>query len=91
MADFLARKNREAGVHTGRGDQVLPILRQLRAEDPGTLFSGELVCQLLSQLMIRLARAMETAGPPAAVQKSSLNQLRTVHIDRFLNNSFYLT
>ena len=90
-ADFLRGRLQKEMVCTGCAKQILLTVEQLRQESQTPEpFSREMTGQLLSQLILQMLRQLALSEPAPKEQGEDLNDLRTVHIDNFLNNSFHL-
>ncbi len=89
-AAFLLKRTKDASACTGPAEQMLQTLTQLTAEEDTVRFSAEMTAQLLSVLVLQMLRTMEASQGNSAGVHRDLNDLRTVRIDRFLNNSFHL-
>lgn len=91
MARLLQGKMQNAGYAQGSSRELSTMWNSLRNEKIGNLFHGDMMISLLTQLMITLARVMEESASEAMAVEGDLDQLRTVYIDTFLNNRFFLT
>lgn len=90
-AEFLRGRLQAEAVCTGCAKRMLPVVEQLRQESQAPApFSREMTGQLLTQLMLQMLRQLALSEPVSREQGEDLNDLRTVHIDNFLNNSFHL-
>lgn len=89
-AGYLLAQTRNIPSRIGNAQPMEPILRQLSEEEAGVPFSEEMVSLLLSQLILQLLREIRCRTAPVASASGDLNDLRTVHIDQFLNNNFHL-
>ena len=89
-AGFLLARTRSIPCCTGSTLQLSPVLEQLLTEDRTSMFSEEMIGQLLAQLVLQMLRALQTPLTAVSATPRDLNALRTVHIDEFLNNHFHL-
>lgn len=89
-AGFLLAQTGKIPGCTGNAQHIFPILEQLLAEEQNAMFYEEITRQLLSQLVLRMLRALPTPAQRTPVAHPDLNALRMVQIDGFLNNNFHL-
>lgn len=90
MSELLLHKCQQGDYFCGRSETLAADWHRLREE---TVSSGplgeEMVSALLSQLLICMIRTMQSVAEVPAEEKNTLDQLRTVYIDTFLNNRFF--
>lgn len=79
-----------SGSYLGNSRDLAAVWHRLQQEQAAGLFSDAMVSALLTQMLILLVRAMRDTITETVTQRDSLDQLRTVHIDTFLNNRFFL-
>ncbi len=92
LSAHIEQQSQQTGIFIGDATRLLPILDQLRSEEcRHSIFSEELIHQLLSQLFVQLVRSIAAVPCESTAGSSNLSELRTVHIDNFFNNRFYST
>lgn len=90
MGDLLTQKCRIGDCYCGKSEAMAGVWHFLQNEAVNSPFSEEMICALLAQLMIHMARVMQSTAVQPAADAGSLDQLRSVYIDTFLNNRFFL-
>lgn len=81
----------QSGCYRGNSEALAALWHRLQQEQATGLFSDEMVIAMLTQILILLVRAMRESAVERPVRGDTLDQLRTVHIDTFLNNRFFLS
>lgn len=80
----------QSGSYRGNSKDLAAVWHRLQREQAAGLFSDEMIKALLTQMLILLVRAMRDSITKTVTHRDTLDQLRTVYIDTFLNNRFFL-
>ena len=92
LSSNIRQYAQETGFFIGNAAKLFPILDQLRGDEcRHSLFSEELIHQLLSQLFVQLVRSIAAVPYEVTIPNSNLSEVRTLQIDNFFNNRFYCT
>lgn len=90
LAEHIAKHSGQKGFFIADCEKLLPIVQQLQSEECcHYLFFEELVCQLLSQMMVHLVRSITPTPTNIPTPVGNLSDIRTVRIDQYFNNRFY--
>ena len=88
---WLQERTRVAPVWIGDAKELLETVARLQVEaDNGKLFSNAYTQALLQLLMLQLVRVMEPQRVAEQSVKSDLDKTRSVLIDMFFNDNYYL-
>ena len=91
VAQWMEEQTKRMPVWVGRAENMMPTVQELQEEaERHLLFSGEYNQALLTRLMLQLVRAMEPRCSGAHSVKTDLDKTRSVLIDAFFNDNYYL-
>ncbi len=91
VAQWLEEQTKRIPVWVGTAQDMMPIVLNLQAEaESARPFPNEFNQALLTMLMLQLVRAMEPRRAAAQSIKTDLDKTRSVLIDVFFNDNYYL-